>query len=179
MIASLPAWGSPCASPRGPHPNGILSQDSQVGVPKLPKLGLPWLWGPITLCADLWLKWGLKQSYSPCQELSNGMLHATYKQGNRVDSWLLVVKSPTTNLTPNPSFGHNLCFKCPNGWCEPISDIYISISFQWYKELLNPLGFDPCNHRYCNFIFTTMAIDHIIYFPYLPFRVLCVWLYKV
>ncbi len=25
------------------------------------------------------------------------------------------------------------------------SYIYISIFFQWYKEFLNPLGFDPCN----------------------------------
>jgi hypothetical protein len=24
--------------------------------------------------------------------------------------------------------------------------IYISIAFQWYKEVLNPFGFDPCNH---------------------------------
>jgi hypothetical protein len=51
----------------------------------------------------------------------------------------------TVNLTPGLSFGHNLCFKCPNGSCEPILDIYISIAFQWYKELFNPLDFDPCN----------------------------------
>jgi len=41
------------------------------------------------------------------------------------------------NLTPGLSFGHNLCFKCPNGSCKPILDIYISIAFQWYKELFN------------------------------------------
>jgi hypothetical protein len=29
-----------------------------MGVPKFPKLGLPWLWGPITLRSDLRLKWG-------------------------------------------------------------------------------------------------------------------------
>ncbi len=29
------------------------------------------------------------------------------------------------NLAIGPSFGHNLCFKCPNGSCEPILDIYI------------------------------------------------------
>jgi hypothetical protein len=28
---------------------------------------------------------------------------------------------------------------------EPILDIYVPRSFQWYKELLNPLSFDPCN----------------------------------
>jgi len=44
-----------------------------------------------------------------------------------------------------PFFGHNLCFKCLNGSCKPILDIYISIVFQWYKELFKPMGFVPCN----------------------------------
>jgi len=50
------------------------------------------------------------------------------------------------NLTPSPSFGHNLCFKCPNGWCEPILDIYVSIFFQWYKKIFDPLGFDTYDY---------------------------------
>jgi hypothetical protein len=100
---------------------------------------------PITLCADLQLEWGLKQSYICCQELSNDMSHATCTQGNRVDSRLLMVESQIANLTPNFPFGHNLCFKCPNGSCKPILNIHILISFQWYKELFNPLGFDLCN----------------------------------
>jgi hypothetical protein len=54
-----------------------------------------------------------------------------------------VVKSQNANLTPGPSSSHNLCFKCPNGSCELILDIYISIAFQWYKKLLNAMGFDP------------------------------------
>jgi hypothetical protein len=29
----------------------------------------------------------------------------------------------TTNLIPDLSFGHNLCFRCINGSCEPILDI--------------------------------------------------------
>ncbi len=70
------------------------------------------------------------------------MLHATCTQRNRVNSWLLVVGSQTANLTLDLSFGHNLCFICPNGSCEPILDIYVSINFQWYKKLFNPLGFD-------------------------------------
>jgi hypothetical protein len=48
-------------------------------------------------------------------------------------------------LTPGPSFGHNLCFKCPNGSCKPILNIYISKILQWYKELLNPMGFGSWN----------------------------------
>jgi hypothetical protein len=136
----LPPCSILYASPRGPHPNGFLSQDSQVGVPKLPKLKLSWLRSLITLCANLWLKWGLKQSCSPCQEISNDILHATYTQGNRVDYRLLMLKSQTINLTPGLSFGHNLCFRWPNGSCEPILYIYVLIAFQWYKELLEPLG---------------------------------------
>jgi len=50
------------------------------------------------------------------------------------------------NLTPGLSFGHNLCDKCPNGSYEPVLNICILRTFQWYKELFNPLSFDPCNH---------------------------------
>ncbi len=116
-----------------------------MGVPKFPKLKLLQLWRPIILCADLWLRWGLKQSYSTCQELSNGMSHATYTQGNQGDSWLLMVRSQIANLTPGPFFGHNLCLKCPNGSWEPILDIYVPRYFQWCKKLFNPMNFDPCN----------------------------------
>jgi len=49
-------------------------------------------------------------------------------------------------LTPGLSFGHNLCFRYRNGSCKPILDIHVSIAFQWYKKLFNPLDFDPWNH---------------------------------
>jgi hypothetical protein len=104
------------------------------------------LWGPITLCADLRLKWVLKQSCNPHWQLSNGMLHTTYTQGNHVDSQLLVVGSQIVNLIPDLSFGHNLCFKCSNGSCEFILNIYVSITFQWCEKLFNPMGFDHYNH---------------------------------
>jgi hypothetical protein len=74
------------------------------------------------------------------------MFHATCTQKNRGDSQLLVVGSQIVNLISSPSFGYNLCVKCPNGSWEPILDIYVLRSFQWYKELLNPMGFDPCNY---------------------------------
>ncbi len=50
------------------------------------------------------------------------------------------------NLTLIPSFGHNLCFKYPNGSCEPILDIYVPKYFQWYKKIFNLMNFDPCDH---------------------------------
>jgi hypothetical protein len=92
------------------------------------------------------LRWGLKKNCSLHREPSNNVSHATYTQRNRVDSQLLVVESQIANLTSGPFFGHNLCFRCPNGQCNPILEIYITRTFQWYKELLEPLSFDPCNH---------------------------------
>jgi hypothetical protein len=109
------------------------------------EVGTPELWGPITLCANLWWRWGLKQSCSPHRELFNDMSHATWTQWHQVDFQLLVVKSRFVNLTPNLSFGHNLCFRCPNGSCKPILDIYVPRAFKWYKELPNPMGFDFYN----------------------------------
>jgi len=94
----------------------------------------------ITFCSDLRLGQGLKQSCSSCWELSKGVLHSTYTHRGRVDSWLLVIWSQTGSLTPDLSFFHNLCCKCP-----PIFDIYTSIAFQWYKERPNVRCFDPCN----------------------------------
>jgi hypothetical protein len=60
-------------------------------------------------------------------------------------SRLFVVGSQIGSLTFGPSFGHNLCFKCPNEQCEPILDIYVPRAFHWYKERHKPLGFDPYN----------------------------------
>jgi hypothetical protein len=112
---------------------------------EFPQLGLPWLWGCITSRANLQLQWGPKKIYSPSQMLFNGMSHATCTQWNRVNSWLLVVRSQIVNLILNLSFGHNLCFKCANESCKPILDIYASIFFQWYKFFFKAMGFDPYN----------------------------------
>ncbi len=99
----LPPYSILYSSTREPHPNGFLTQDSRVGVPKFPQLGLPRLWGPITSCANLQLQWGLKQSYRFCQKLFNDMSHAAYTHvacmpRNWVDSWLLMVGSQTALL---------------------------------------------------------------------------------
>jgi hypothetical protein len=116
-----------------------------MGVSKLSRFGTLATLRTINFFADLWSWWGLKQNCSPHQDLSNSMLHATYTQGNRVDSWLFVVGSQIANLIPDLFLGHNLCFRCPNGSCETILNIYISIDFQWYKELFKTMGFDPYN----------------------------------
>jgi hypothetical protein len=141
----VPLYSIFCASPWGPHLNGFLSRDSQVGVPKSQQMGLLQLWGRITSYADLGSRHGLKQRCSHRRELSNGMLHISCTQGNQVDSWLLVVGNQIVNLTPGLSFAHNLCYKCPNEQCEPILDIYTSIAFQWYMKKFKETSFDPCN----------------------------------
>jgi hypothetical protein len=82
----LPPYNILCDYPRRPHSNGFLSRDSRMGVPKSRQQGLPRLWSAINFRADLGSKCSLKQSYSPCRELSNSMWHIVYSQINRVDS---------------------------------------------------------------------------------------------
>jgi hypothetical protein len=73
------------------------------------------------------------------------MSHVAYTQENQANSWHLVVGSQTANLIPGFSFGHNLCFRCPNEQFESILDIYTSIAFQWYKFFFQAMGFDLWN----------------------------------
>jgi hypothetical protein len=141
----LPPYIILCIAPRHPHPNNFYSRDSQKGVPKLSRFGLPGLWELITPSSDLGLEQGLKQTCSSPQEISNGVLHSIYTHRRRVDSRLLVVGSQIGSLTPGPSFDHNLCCRCPNGSCEAIFDIYTSRPFQRYKEHLKARCFDLCN----------------------------------
>jgi len=121
--------------------------------PKTPKLGilkflklrfLP-LWRPIISYANLQLRWSFKKSCSPCPEHSKDMWHATYTHVIQGDSWFLVIRSQIDTSTPDPSFGHNLCFKYLNESWEPILDIYILRSFQYYKKCFNPMNFGPSN----------------------------------
>ncbi len=55
-----------------------------------------------------------------------------------------MVGSQIASLTPDPSFAHNLPYKCPNLQCEGILDIYASRPFQWHQEHPNARCFDPC-----------------------------------
>jgi hypothetical protein len=60
----LPLYSIVSAWPQDQHPNVILSRDSLMWISKFPKLGLLKIRSPITLCADLRLRWGLKKSCS-------------------------------------------------------------------------------------------------------------------
>jgi hypothetical protein len=102
--------------------------------PKCPGSGLPGLWEGITPRPDLGSRRGLNRSCSPRRDLSNGVSHFQIGHRERVDSRLLVVGSQTANLTPGPSFAHNLGCRCPNRECEGIFDIYVSRPFRWHQE---------------------------------------------
>jgi hypothetical protein len=132
-------------APPHPHPNGFYSWDSQGGVPKLSRFGLTRLWELIAPGSDLGLWWGLKKTSSSPQELSNGVSHSICTHRNQVNFWLFVVESQIVSLTPDLSFDHNLCCRCPNGSCETILDIYTSRPFQWYKEYFKARCFDLCD----------------------------------
>jgi hypothetical protein len=119
-----------CDSPRHAHPNVTFSRDSQSGVPKLSRIGVPGLWDFIAPRLDPRSRRGLNQSCSPQRELFNAMSHSRSARQEQVDSRLLMVGSQTANLTPGPSFAHNLGCRCPNDQCEAIFDIYVSRPFQ-------------------------------------------------
>jgi len=112
-----------------PYPNGFYSRDSQGGVPKVSRFGLPGFWELITPGSDLGLERGLKKTCSSPRELSNDVSHFICAHRGQVDSQLFVVGSQTASLTPGPSFDHNLTCRCPNGPCEVIFDTYTSRPF--------------------------------------------------
>ncbi len=126
----LPLYSILCSSPRGLHPNGTFSRDSQGGVPKLSRVGVSELWELISPDCRVRSRQGLNQSYSFLQELFNAMSHFRIGCREEVDSRLLVVGSQIGSLTPDPSFAHNLGCRCPNDQCEGILDIYTSRPFQ-------------------------------------------------
>jgi hypothetical protein len=121
-LTTARTWGNPppspfynilCSSTRRLHPNGSFSRDSWDGVPKLPRVRVPDLWELITPDCKFWSRRGLHQSCSSRRELSNAVLHSQIGHREEVNSRLLMVGSQTASLTPGPSFGHNLCFRCP------------------------------------------------------------------
>jgi hypothetical protein len=141
----LPPYSILCTAPRGLHPNGFSLLGLLSGNPEIvPAKNLATL-EPHNFVSRPCIEVRSNQSCGSRRELSNGMSHVVCNLVNRVYSWLFLVGCQTDNLTPSPSFGHNLCFKCLNEQCEPILDIYILRDFQWYKERHKPLSFDPLN----------------------------------
>jgi hypothetical protein len=112
--------------------------------PETVPVGVPGLWELITPDCKVWLRRGLNQTYSPRRDLFNDVSHFQFEGREKVDSRLFVVGSQTGNLTPGPSFAHNLGYRCPNGQGEAIFVIFASRPFQWHQEHLNARCFGPC-----------------------------------
>jgi hypothetical protein len=93
-------------------------------------VGVPGLWELITPDSRIRSRQGLNKSCSPRRDLFNAVSHFQIGCWEEVDSRVLVVGSQIANLTPGPSFAHNLGYKCPNDQCEAIFDIYASRPFQ-------------------------------------------------
>jgi hypothetical protein len=111
--------------PGTPETPGLESRNCPEIVPS----GVPGLWELITPDCRVGSPQGLNQSCSPRRDLSNDVLYFQIECREEVDSRLLVIESQTGNLTPGPSFAHNLGCICPNGQCEAIFDMYASRPF--------------------------------------------------
>ncbi len=156
----LPPYSILCSSPPRLHPNGSFSRDSQVGVPKLSRVGVLELWMLIAPRFKLESGQGLNKSCSSRQELFNAVSHSLRRRQEEVHSWLLVVGSQTGNLTPGPSFAHNLGSRWPNGQCEAILGIYASRPFHWYKKHTKARRFDPSNRLLSFWDFRRTPFSH-------------------
>ncbi len=81
---TFPPYSILCSSVRRLHPNGSFSWDSQGGVPKLSRFGLPGLWAAITSRTEFGSRRGLNQSRSSPRELSNAMSHTIIGRWKKV-----------------------------------------------------------------------------------------------
>jgi len=122
---------------------GTLKLESR-NCPETVPVGVPGLWELITPDFKVWSQRGLNQTCIPRRDLSNDISHFQFGGREEIDSRLLMVGSQIASLTPDPSFAHNLGYRCPNGQCETIFDIYASRPFQWHQEHLNARCFGPC-----------------------------------
>jgi len=128
IVFSAPRFGDYIQMALFPETPKLESRNYPETVPG----GVPGLWELITLNCKVWSQRGLNQTCSPRCHLSNDVSHSQFGGREEVDSWLLVVGSQTTSLTPGPSFAHNLGERSPNDQCEAIVDIYASRPFQWH-----------------------------------------------
>ncbi len=104
VVVHLPPYSILYNFPSRLHPNDSFSQDSQGGVPKLSRVGVPGLWELISPDFNIQLERGLNQSCSSPWELFNAMLHCFCRRQEEVEYQLLVVGSQIANLTLSPFF---------------------------------------------------------------------------
>jgi hypothetical protein len=104
----------------GPAPKCHFVPGLPNGSPEISKVGTPVTLGAHNFVCGPSIEMRFKEKLEPSlrafQRYVARHLHAT-KLGRFLT---FTVESQIANLTPDLSFGHNLCFKCPNGSCEPI-----------------------------------------------------------
>jgi len=100
----LPPYSILCITLREPHSNGTFSRDSQGGVSKLSRVELLGLWTLISPSSDLRLEWGLNQSCSSPQELSNAPSQSFCRRREEVDSWLFSGRESNSQFDSRPFF---------------------------------------------------------------------------
>jgi len=64
----------------------------QIENPEIYEIEIPITLDAIFFSANLWLRWNLKQSCKPREDLSNDMWQDPYTHVNQGDSWLLIVE---------------------------------------------------------------------------------------
>ncbi len=119
----LPPYNILCAWPQDLHSNVILSWNSQVGVSKFSKLDSHNFGAHNFVCKPL-IEMSFQAKLQPLLRTFQQYvaLHLHARKSGRFLTF--------SGLTLDPSFGYNLCLKCPNGSCKPILDIYVLRAFQ-------------------------------------------------
>ncbi len=118
----LPPYNILWTSPQGPHPNGFSR-----GSPEIVPMGTPTTLEPYNFASRPRLE---VRSEAKLYFSSKAFQQyvARHLQPNKSGRFLTFFLSDS--LTPDLSFGYNLCFRCPNEQCEPILDIYVPRAFQ-------------------------------------------------
>ncbi len=107
----------------GPAPKCHFVLGLPSGSPEIPKVGTPANFGAHNFVCKPLIEMRSKAKSYPFSNVFQRYVarHLYARKSERI---------LTFSLGYGLSFGYNLCFKCPNGSCEPILDIYILRSFQ-------------------------------------------------
>jgi hypothetical protein len=114
----LPPYSIICVWPWALHSNVILCRNSQIGNPKIPKMGtLATLEAHNFVCRPS-IEVGSQSKLWPLLKAFQRYVarHLHIRKSRR----FLTFSGQESNF---PSFDHNLCFKYPNGSYKPILDI--------------------------------------------------------
>ncbi len=93
---------------------------------------VPKLWMLISFSNQVYFEKTRKISYSPKKYLSNGVQHTPIRPHLAPAFKGFMVGSQISNLTPTPSFDHNLCKSSLNEQYQSTLNIHVSRPFEWH-----------------------------------------------